>query len=286
LSNKIIGWWSGGVTSAVACNLAIDIFGRKNCRFVFLETLNEHEDTYRFMEDCSSWYQGEIETLSRFEEDDYIEQGITCIQDVWMKFNSLNVASGAICSSELKREMRIRFEKRNKFRHQVFGFDVDEGKRAKALKMNYPKAKPIFPLLLHGLSKKNCISIIEKEGIEIPKAYRLGLRNNNCFKTGCVQGGIGYWKLIQKKFPRRFKKMAKMEHKLTDRKGQPVTICKDQSNKAKKEKRQQVFLLPHSNYPEYKDLSMMQGREVEALIECNGFCGTYDLTPIKNNKCS
>jgi len=27
MENKIIAWWSGGITSAVACKLAIDIYG-------------------------------------------------------------------------------------------------------------------------------------------------------------------------------------------------------------------------------------------------------------------
>jgi NH3-dependent NAD+ synthetase len=28
---KAICWWSGGITSAVACKLAIDMFGKDNC---------------------------------------------------------------------------------------------------------------------------------------------------------------------------------------------------------------------------------------------------------------
>ena len=27
MENKVIAWWSGGITSAVACKLAIDIYG-------------------------------------------------------------------------------------------------------------------------------------------------------------------------------------------------------------------------------------------------------------------
>ena len=51
---KVICWWSGGVTSAVACKLTIDTFGKDNCRVIFIDTENEHMDTYRFMEDCGS----------------------------------------------------------------------------------------------------------------------------------------------------------------------------------------------------------------------------------------
>lgn len=35
-----------------------------------------------------------------------------------------------------------------------------------------------------------------------------GLKNNNCFSTGCVQGGIGYWQKMEKEFPEKFNVMA------------------------------------------------------------------------------
>ena len=49
----IICWWSGGITSAVACKIAIDDHGvSQPVRIIFLDTGNEHDDTYRFMKDC------------------------------------------------------------------------------------------------------------------------------------------------------------------------------------------------------------------------------------------
>lgn len=172
-----------------------------------------------------------------------------------------------------KRKVRVDWQRRNTFDHQVFGFDNSEINRANNLKKNYPSAKPIYPLLMYGLSKKDCIKIIQDAGIEVPKAYSLGFHNNNCLQTGCVQGGIGYWQKYRDMFPDRFKKMADMEHNLTNLKGKPVTVCKDQSKDAEITGNFHVFLLPHPDYPEYKDLSMMKGRRPENLVECNGFCG-------------
>ena len=60
----IICWWSGGVTSAVACRLAIDIYGKDNCRIIFIDTFNEDDDTYRFRDDCQEWYGIEIESIT------------------------------------------------------------------------------------------------------------------------------------------------------------------------------------------------------------------------------
>jgi len=262
----IIAWWSGGVTSAVACWLSIQLLGIDNVRIVFIDTYNEDEDTYRFKHDCELWYGKQIESLSNSK--------YQSIQEVWLKHKSLNVAHGAICSSELKRAVREKFQKENEYKYQVFGFDIDEPKRAKAMTLNYPKANPIYPLLMFGYSKKHCIELLNNHGIEIPTAYKLGFNNNNCLNTGCVQGGIGYWQKMQREFPDKFNKMADMEHKLTDLKGKPVTMLKDQKSGLL------VFLKPHKDYPYYKDISMMKGREPKPLTDCNGFCGINDLEPI------
>lgn len=268
---NIICWWSGGVTSAVACKIAIDLFGIDKCRIIMIDTKNEHDDTYRFKNDCSLWYGKDIEIITNIGPN----KKYSCIEDVWHEYNSLNVAHGAICSSELKRQIRIDFQRRNEYSFQVFGFDNSEIKRANNIKKNYPSSKPIFPLLMYGLSKKDCIKYIESENIEIPKMYKLGFHNNNCFGTGCVQGGIGYWQKMKNEFPDKFEKMANLEHLLTDEKGEPVTICKDQSKEAKTKPKQfqRVFLNPHPDYPEMKDISMIKTKPVESLMECNGFCG-------------
>lgn len=265
---KIVNWWSGGITSAVACKISIDLFGAENNIVLFIDTFNEDKDTYRFKEDCEKWYGIPIQTLTAIDGEKY-----RSIEDVWVKFKSLNVANGAICSSELKRAVRLKWEKENEYDYQVIGFDIDEPKRAKSMTMNYPKAKTIYPLLLKGLTKKDCLNIITEANIDIPKAYKLGFHNNNCLNTGCVQGGIGYWQKMEKDFPEKFDKMAKVEHDLTDIKGKPVTMLKDQAKGGGL-----IFLKPHPNYPDIKDISMKKGRPPKPLFECNSFgCGVNDL---------
>lgn len=278
----VIGWWSGGITSAVACRVAIDMFGLDNCRIVMIDTKNEHEDTYRFKKDCEKWYGKEIEVISA------IGKKYDNIQDVWRKNKSLNVAYGAICSSELKRKVREDWQESVDFDYQVFGFEFDkkEFNRAKSLSLNHPKAKGIYPLLMMGYDKDKCIEIVQEAGIEVPEMYKLGFRNNNCFNTGCVQGGIGYWQKMKKDFPEKFEKMAKMEHELTELKGAPVTMLKDQTKEAKqrvqdtgKKWAQFIFLKKHPDYPEVICLDDKEQMEVKPLFECNGFCGTNDLNP-------
>jgi hypothetical protein len=287
ICSKVICWWSGGITSAVACKLAIDLYGKENCKVIMLDTKNEHEDTYRFKDDCSKWYGIKIETLSA------IGDTYDSIEDVWYKHKQLNTANGAVCSYMLKRRVREKWEKENTWQHQVFGFEFDkkEINRATALKLNHPHTKPIYPLLMYGLDKKDCIEIVQDAGIEIPEAYKLGYLNNNCLKTGCISGGVGYWQKIKREQPSLYSKMAKIEHDLTDLRGYQVTMLKDQSNDAKlkiketgDKKANLVFLKPHPDYPYNKTIDDMRGREPEPLTDCNGFCGVNDLINVKKEE--
>jgi len=272
---NVICWWSGGITSAVACKVAIDLFGIDRCRVVMIDTFNEHPDTYRFKEDCSKWYGKQIEVITD------IGKQYENIQDVWRKHKSLNVATGAICSTQLKRRVREKWQETIDYDYQVFGFEFDkkEFNRAKSLEMNHPKAKSIYPLLMFGYDKDKCIEIVQEAGIEIPIMYKMGFRNNNCFGTGCVQGGIGYWQKMKRDFPDKFNEMADMEHELTALKGSPVTMLKDQSKSAKETGNILVFLRKHPDYPNLKSIDDMPECEVKPLFECNGFCGTNDLIP-------
>ena len=272
MNKKIIAWWSGGITSAVTCKLCIDIFGLENVRFIFIDTQNEDEDTYRFKKECEQWYGAEIEIISGVEK-------YGTVQDIWRKYKSLNVATGAICSTVLKRKVREDWQKSNEYDYQAFGFELWEAKRAIALTTNNPKAKPIYPLMLFGYSKKDCVNIVQEAGLQIPRMYELGYKNNNCFKTGCVQGGIGYWQKMKREEPVKFEAMAQMEHELTEAKGEPVTMLKDQSKKANESGNVLVFLKKHPNYPNLKCIDDMRECKVEPLFECNGFCGLNDLEP-------
>jgi hypothetical protein len=115
------------------------------------------------------------------------------------------------------------------FRTRYFGFDIGEPKRARSMRLNNSEINPLFPLLLYGYSKSDCVNILQDAGIEIPRAYLMGFNNNNCLKTGCIQGGIGYWQKMRADFPEKFYKMAQIEHDLTNRKGKPVTMLRKQA---------------------------------------------------------
>lgn len=262
MKNRVVAWWSGGLSSALAAKWAVDMF--RNVEVVFLDTRNEDDDTYRFFKDCEKWYGVKIQVLTNSK--------YASIEDVWMEYLSLNTANGAICSTELKRAMREKYQNLATDYAQIFGFDANERERHNNMRRNYPEINVISPLIDSGTTKAGVVRIFLKAGIEIPRAYKLGYRNNNCLKTGCVRGGIGYWKKIEVDDPEKFDRMAVREHTITDLKGEPVTILKDRTGG----KVARLFLKPHPAYPEIKDLSTATGREVEALVECTGFCGTTE----------
>jgi hypothetical protein len=281
---KLICWWSGGITSAVACKVALDLFGTDNdCRVIMIDTNNEDEDTYRFKSDCEQWYGKPIEVITE------IGKQYESIQDVWISHESLNVATGAICSTKLKRGARERWQKDNEYDYQVFGFEFDKSEFNRALSLSkIKKANGIYPLLMMGYDKDDCLKIVQDAKIEIPRMYKLGFRNNNCFKTRCVQGGIGYWQKMKRDFPDKFNNMAELEHTLTNLRGEPVTMLKDQSKESKEKVNQSgikwkqfLFLKKHDDYPELKCIDDMKPQEVKPLFECNGFCGT-DVFSSKN----
>lgn len=268
---KIISWFSGGVTSAVTCKICADIYGVESCRFVFMDTKNEHDSTEQFIDDCAKWFGKPIERITALG-DKY-----KTIQEVWEKNKSLNIAKGAVCSSVLKTQLRVKWQRKNKYDHQAFGFDISEINRAKSMVKSHADANPIFPLLMFAMSKKDCLNYLEDAGVKVPKPYAIGFGNNNCFKTGCVQGGIGYWQKMKREHPDKFEKMAEVEHRLTDIKKEPVTMLKDQSSNAKNRESNLVFLKKHPDYPSVITIDDKKGREPEPLMDCMGFCGVNDL---------
>jgi hypothetical protein len=208
MSNKkakaVISWWSGGLTSAVACRLAIEKYS--NVRLIYIHIGSHHEDTLRFKSDCEKWYEHEIEI---WQSDKYDNQF-----DVIRDTKYVNGAYGARCTKELKKEVRSRVEREIEWTNQVWGFEFEQTQINRAIRFQeqYEYTNPIFPLIENKLSKNECAGIIISAGIRIPEMYKLGYNNNNCI--GCVKGGAGYWNKIRVDFPETFKEMAEVEREV------------------------------------------------------------------------
>jgi hypothetical protein len=124
---------------------------------------------------------------------------------------------GARCTLELKKNVRKKFEMPNDI--QVFGYTVEEQNRVDNFidANNYVDLR--VPLIEKGLTKQDCLAMIENAGIELPAMYKLGYKNNNCM--GCVKAqSPAYWKKIAIDFPEYFEAMSQQEQRLG------VKICK------------------------------------------------------------
>ena len=239
--NKMtIAWFSCGVTSAVACKIALSLY--KDVQLYYIETGSGHLDNARFLADCERWYGQPIHTI---RSDKY-----TCVADVLRK-GFINGAHGAACTLELKKKVRYKLEKKlGSWDGQVWGFDYDpkEINRAIRFKQQYPNTKPLFPLIERQITKKDAMGMLWKAGIEIPAMYKMGYNNNNCI--GCVKGGMGYWNKIRKDFPEVFAQMAQIEREVG------ATCLKDKDGR--------IFL---------DELPTWRGDPVEEIIpDCSLIC--------------
>ena len=202
---RIVIWYSCGITSAVASKITLDLCRNSGVpiTIVYCDTGSEHPDNRRFIKDCEAWFDYPITILKSKKYED--------IWDVYEKTKYIAGIDGARCSLELKKRVRQEFEDvENDI--QVFGFDVDEIKRAEKFKKNNPEVILATPLIKENLSKSDCLEIVASAGIEIPMMYKLGYKNNNCI--ACCKGAKGYWNKIRIDFPEYFDRMAKMESDL------------------------------------------------------------------------
>ena len=95
---------------------------------------------------------------------------------------------------------------------QVFGYTVEEQDRVDRF-IDANNDVNLWSILIDkGLTKQDCLAILQLAKIELPAMYELGYQNNNCI--GCVKGGAGYWNKIRIDFPKQFDRMAAMEKKI------------------------------------------------------------------------
>jgi 3'-phosphoadenosine 5'-phosphosulfate sulfotransferase (PAPS reductase)/FAD synthetase len=201
---KMIGWFSGGVTSAIAIKCAID--AGHDVSIYYFETGLHHLDHVRFLKNMENIYGQKITVVRNKKFKD--------VHDVILKTRYLNGPSGARCTNELKKQMRIQLEKMIDFDHQIFGFEAETKQINRAIRFNeqYPEAKAVYPLIEKGWSKERCLIELMNLNVDVPAMYKLGYSNSNCI--GCVKGGAGYWNKIRKDFPEIFDQMAKIEREI------------------------------------------------------------------------
>ncbi|MGE3419361.1 MAG: hypothetical protein AB7I42_25165 [Bradyrhizobium sp.] len=202
---RIVSWFSCGAASAVATKLAIQSSGDRHVVVAYCDTFRrEHPDNRRFFADCQRWFGQEILILGN---DDYDRDPDV----VFRKTRFLVGPKGARCTAELKRSVRLGFQRPDD--RVIIGYGAEEyERRHKSLQAAEPLVD-FWPILYErGLTHDDCVALVERAGIDLPVMYKLGYRNNNCI--GCVKGQAGYWNKIRVDFPERFAEMAAIEREL------------------------------------------------------------------------
>jgi len=238
---RVLVWFSCGAASAVAAKLATEKY--PDCEILYCDTLAyEHPDNKRFLDDVSKWIGKDIKILKSEKYND--------IYDVFNKTGWLIGVGGARCTTELKKNVRKRYQREGDL--HIFGLTADEQRRIDRFEYNNDLELE-WILQENNIDKSKCYKIISEGGIDLPEMYKLGYNNNNCI--GCVKGQSGYWNKIRQDFPDVFDRMAKQERKMD------VAINKSYAGDGK---RKRVFL---------DELDPEAGRNVPMPdIECGVLC--------------
>jgi 3'-phosphoadenosine 5'-phosphosulfate sulfotransferase (PAPS reductase)/FAD synthetase len=197
---RTIVWFSAGAASAVAAKVTLS--HTPDAVITYVNPGSEHPDNERFLDDCAQWFGRPI---LRLRSDRYVDTW-----QVWEDRRFLVGQHGAPCTIELKKKVRFAFERPDDI--QVFGYTADETHRADRFRQLNPEIALDCPLIDRGLTKEDCLAIVERAGIQLPVMYRLGFQNNNCI--GCPKGGMGYWNHIRRHFPDTYTRMARLEREL------------------------------------------------------------------------
>jgi hypothetical protein len=195
---RTVVWFSAGAASAVAAKLII-AEAPDDLVIAYTDPGSEHDDNQRFIADCEEWFGHEV---VRLRSDRYKDTW-----QVWEERRFLVSPQGALCTAELKKRVRFAFEQPDDV--QVFGYTNEEQHRADRFRKQNIEVTLRTPLIEHGLTKSDCLAMVERAGIALPAMYLLGYKNNNCI--GCVKGGMGYWNKIRRDFPAVFDRMALLE---------------------------------------------------------------------------
>lgn len=208
MKQRVICWFSCGAASAIAAKIAIDTLSQYyEVLVVCCDTRpSEHEDNYRFSEECERWFGQKIIFIK--------SEKFTTVDDVFRITRYMSGIAGARCTAELKKVPRFAFCRADDI--HVWGFTAGESERIRKFKKNNPDMLCRFILQEQWVHKSQCLYRLTQVGIELPLMYRIfdeedrkrykqdGFDNNNC--PGCVKSSSPwYWSMIRKYFPAVFK---------------------------------------------------------------------------------
>jgi hypothetical protein len=241
-TKRTIIWFSCGAASAVAAYLILK--KNPNAILVYCDTHSEHEDNKRFLADVEKWLDKKVEIIC--------SEAFYDVDEVIGKTRYMAGINGAPCTVELKKIPRMNFQCYNDI--HVFGYTSNEKKRADDFKKVNFELDLCFILIELGITKIQCLSILQEVGIKLPYLYTIGLDHNNCL--GCVKAtSCKYWAIIREYFPIVFNKRVEQSRYLGVR---LIKLDKNTAQILGKEPGERIFLdeLPFGiEFPQVPELS-------------------------------
>lgn len=210
---------SGGVGSYFTLKRVLEKNNKADVVPVFMDTLAEDGDLYRFLDDIENKLDIQITRLC---------VGKTPIELAFERKYLWN-SRVAECSIKLKskhfREWLIANYKPTEC-VLYLGIDWTETHRKSAIERNYEPYRVEFPMCEKPLlDKPEMIEQLKNDGIEVPRLYKLGFAHNNC-KGCCVKAGIGQYRNLLLKDRVTFLEMENKEQAFRNKFGKDVSILK------------------------------------------------------------
>lgn len=240
---RIVCHFSCGAASAVAAKLILARKGAGEVVVLNAFVAEEHPDNRRFLADCERWF-GHPVTVLRDEK-----YGASA-REVWRKRRYIsNGLFGPLCSAIVKHALLDAFALPDDI--HILGYTSEERGRFERFQTKRPTMGVRAPLIERGLTKADCLGMVERAGIELPAMYRLGFNNANCI--GCCRGGEGYWNHVRRTFPADFEETVQIQESI----GENAYFFRNR-------KTGERFGL--------KDLDPSSGRHDETVPDCSLFC--------------
>lgn len=181
--------FSTGLSSALMTERVIQRYGKKAVKIVFMDTLQEDSDNYRFAGELKKRWKG-VEFIT-----------ITEGRNPYEVFSQENIIPNSLiapCTFRLKIQPFTKWLKEQLKHGEVtvhIGYSVEELHRCEATKKNYEKlgAQVDFPLLWQPIDYRPFSEVCRNDlKIEPPIMYQQGYSHANCGGL-CVKQGQGDW---------------------------------------------------------------------------------------------
>jgi len=216
--------FSSGLSSALTAVRVIDRYGLDNTRLVFMDTLFEDADNYRFMSDFERTFDVEIIRLAEGRTPYEVSRAQHVIPNQKL----------APCTFRLKIEIfRAWLADQEKPLTIHIGYDFAETHRSEPTRRNYEGLgyEVDFPLLWKPIEYRPYPQVCRDDwSIEPPRMYALGYTHANCGGR-CVKQGQGDWLRTLANFPDRYAAIEKWEAEMRDHpKRKDYALLRSQTN--------------------------------------------------------